>query len=378
MKEAILSFIKASALRNDFVILYNIDNYLDLSALSIFLSDRRDGVGCDQVIFVEDTSNGDFNVRFFNADGSEAEACGNGTRCVAKLLMDQNETQVVSLRTAGGYLECKKAEGSQISVNMPSPEYNLEINLQEYQRISDPDPVFVNLGNPHLVVFADNIEHVVTLGPLLEEQLYRYDDCFPQKVNVGFVDIIDEENINLKVWERGAGLTPACGSGAAAAVIAARMRGLVAQKVAVHQEGGVLEIDFDGNACFMTGEANVIYTGQIAIDGDVFAADTTLNSFDEIYAGTIISAQLSPNNVEESYDILADFGKLGKRKTTAALVATYEIDDLLRKPIYGVLSEGEFDSFTLVGYLDENNNILLMDRSSELKNGERVMEDEFS
>ncbi|MBY0462496.1 MAG: diaminopimelate epimerase [Alphaproteobacteria bacterium] len=376
MKDLVLSFIKASALGNDFVILSVVEEGIDLGALSVFLSDRREGIGCDQVIFIEGTSETkEFNVRFFNADGSEAEACGNGTRCVSKILMDQTETEIVFLNTAGGYLECKKAAGNQITIKMPSPKWNTEIHLGEYQEISDPAPIFVDLGNPHLVCFVEDIEHVATLGPSLEGHLYQHDTQFPERVNVGFVKVLDEETIVLKVWERGSGLTPACGSGACAAVVAARAQGLVSGKVKVYQDGGVLEIDFDISDLFMTGEAKVIYSGQIAVNLDMLEAFKTLHPLDEIYAGTIVLVQLSPEGDEDSYEIFADFGEFGRRKTTAALANSYEMTQLFGKAIAGVLSTDDPDSFTLLGYLDGDNDILLMDRPLHLKNGERIIND---
>lgn len=373
MKEIILPFIKAAALGNDFVILFEIEEGIVLSALSVFLSDRREGVGCDQVIFINSTQEPkEFKVRFFNADGSEAEACGNGTRCVAKILMDQQEIKEVYLHTAGGYLECKKTDDGKIAVKMTQPEWDAEVNLQEYQRISDPAPVFVNLGNPHLVCFVEDVNHVVTLGPLLEKQLYKLDSTFPQRINVGFVNIFDEENINLRVWERGAGLTPACGSGACAAVVAAKIRGLVSEKVNVYQEGGALQIVFNEPDLLMIGDAKVIYTGQIAIDPAILQTDIPFQISEELYAGTITLVQLSPIEPEESYEVFADFGEFGKRKTTAALATTYDMIELFGKPIIGALSKEDPESFTLLGYFDENNNILLMERSSQLRNGERV------
>ena len=374
----VLSFIKASALGNDFVILFAVEDGIDLGALSVFLSDRREGIGCDQVIFIEDTSDEKiFRVRFFNADGSEAEACGNGTRCVSKILMDQKETEEVFLDTAGGYLECKKSPDNQITVKMAPPKWNAEVNLAEYQRISEPAPVFVDLGNPHLICFVGDIQHVATLGPLLESHLHQHDAQFSERVNVGFVNIFNKENLALKVWERGSGLTPACGSGACAAVVAARARRLVSGKVNVHQEGGILEIDFDGSDLFMTGEAKVIYNGQIEINSDMLQAIEALQPLEEIYAGTIVLVQLSPIEDEESYEIFADFGEHGRRKTTAALAETYEVTELLGRAIAGVLSEDDPDSFTLLGYFDEDDNILLMDRPSHLKNGERVMNNDL-
>jgi len=377
MKEVTVPFIKASALGNDFVILLGMDDGLNLSALSILLSDRREGVGCDQVIFIESTQEPkEFKVRFFNADGSEAEACGNGTRCVAKILMDQAGIEEVFLCTAGGYLQCKKADEGKIAVKMSQPQWNSEINLQEYHRLSDPAPVFVSLGNPHLVCFVEDVEHVATLGPLLEEHLYKIDSTFPQRVNVGFVNIFDEENINIRVWERGAGLTPACGSGACAAVIAAKIRGLVFEKVNVYQEGGSLQIMFNDLDLFMIGDAKVIYTGQIAIDSTLLQTNIPLQISEELYAGTITLVQISPVEPEENYEVFADFGEFGERKTTAALAATYEMIELFGKPIIGILSKEDPESFTLLGYLDEHNGILLMDRPSQLKNGERVIFDD--
>jgi len=263
----IVNFTKACALGNDFVILRAPEGAHDLGALSIFLSDRRLGVGCDQVIYVDKTSSPtEFKVRFFNADGSEAEACGNGTRCVAKHLMDQGAGDTVTLLTKGGPLKCTREKGC-IRVEMPFPEVS-SVSLGDYDHLSNPGAVFVTVGNPHLVCFVKDVEQVKTWGPLLETYLHKLNDHFPQRVNVGFAKIVDSGHLLLKVWERGAGLTPACGTGACASVVAAGFRGLTEGQVTVQQEGGRLDIHFQNPCLFMTGSADIVYTGQLSLKGE--------------------------------------------------------------------------------------------------------------
>ena len=260
----IISFTKACALGNDFVIVPIPEGDHDLGALSIFLSDRRLGVGCDQVIYVDKTtSQAEFKIRFFNADGSEAEACGNGTRCVAKHLMDQGVGDTVTLVTKGGPLKCTREERG-IRVEMPFSEVSA-VFLGNYDHLSDPGAVFVTVGNPHLVCFVKDVEQVKTWGPLLEKHLHKLNNHFPERVNVGFAKILDSGHLLLKVWERGAGLTPACGTGACASVVAAGFRGLTEGQVTVQQEGGSLDIHFQNPGLFMTGSADIVYTGQLSL-----------------------------------------------------------------------------------------------------------------
>ncbi|MCX7338477.1 MAG: diaminopimelate epimerase [Alphaproteobacteria bacterium] len=265
-----LRFTKACALGNDFVILPldQLEKECDLQSLSIFLAGRRYGVGCDQVIYAAPTKiPNTFQIRFFNADGSEAESCGNGTRCVAKLLMEQEGSKVISLQTLGGTIFCKAEAGGLISVEFPAPQIVLPVSLDSYPELSALPSVFVQIGNPHLVCFVTGQPDIKTLGPLLETHLHKLDKKFPKNVNVGFATIIDTLTIQLTVWERGSGLTPACGTGACAAVIAASFCNLVTrqQPVTVMQAGGNLSVEWGGGAVQLCGEANSIFKGTIGI-----------------------------------------------------------------------------------------------------------------
>jgi diaminopimelate epimerase len=255
-----MEFIKAQGLGNDFVILVNVDVLpSELSDLSRKLADRRYGIGCDQVIVAQETE-GVTKVRFFNSDGSEAESCGNGTRCIAKYLMQQRNLQSITLETMGGRLNCRLEGGDMVSVEMPKPIIEVFDGPQGLGHLSTPDAVAVTVGNPHLVCFVDEVDLVERYGEGLENH-----PSFPLRTNVDFVKIIDSTHLQLKVWERGTGVTPACGSGACAAMVAAYTHKKVAQKAKVTQSGGDLWISFDGNQLFMTGPAILVFSGEIAV-----------------------------------------------------------------------------------------------------------------
>jgi diaminopimelate epimerase len=258
------SFAKACGLGNDFVILSLPKEGFDLSKLSHALADRRYGVGCDQVIFIEETTaEKTFNIRFFNADGSEAEGCGNGSRCVAKLLMDEQGWSDIKLKTVGGTITCRKETQDTVSIQLLPPSWKKNICLKEF---SISKAVYVTVGNPHLVCFVNDVNDVTIKGPILETYLHQTDPGFPERVNVGFAKIIDKGNITLNVWERGSGLTPACGTGACAAAVASSLEDLTTKKVTVHQSGGKLEIDWSDDGLFMKGEALMIYQGTISLN----------------------------------------------------------------------------------------------------------------
>ena len=230
-------FMKACALGNDFVMVPG--SFLppdqEFKTLSIRLADRRYGIGCDQVIYwYELDSPHSWHVRFFNADGSEAESCGNGTRCVAKFLMDKNNIDSLQLQTLGGVLQCHLLEPHQVSVDYPPPFYDCTVDIGFVKA----QPVYVNVGNPHLVCFVeDNFDDKVW-GPLLETRLHQSHSGYPERVNVGFATVVEGDILNLRVWERGAGFTPACGTGACAAAVAARARGFWKGDGMVRQQGG--------------------------------------------------------------------------------------------------------------------------------------------
>jgi diaminopimelate epimerase len=259
-----IPFIKMHGLGNDFVVLdARHDPLLPITNdLARALADRRTGIGCDQLILLEPSQNADFRMRIFNHDGSEVESCGNATRAVALL-----HGEPASIETAGGVLEVRPAEGG-IAVDMGMPRFGWqEIPLAYAMDTTSlplgweelDNPLAVNVGNPHVVFFVDDADAVELdrLGPQIE-----HDPVFPDRVNVNVAQVVDRKRILLRVWERGAGLTRACGTGACASAIAAMQRGLVEREVAVTLPGGTLTIAWDEDGrIIMTGPATESYRG---------------------------------------------------------------------------------------------------------------------
>ena len=267
-------FIKMHGLGNDFVVVDARREPFELDeAAARAIADRRAGVGCDQFIVMEPPRDPEAEVfmRIRNADGGEVEACGNATRCVARLLMDETGRDVAAIETGAGLLIARPAEDGLVSVDMgPARTGWREIPLA---REMDPlhlalargplaDPVGLSMGNPHAVFFVAEAEAVdlATLGPALE-----HDPLFPQRANIGVAEISGENRLRLRVWERGVGLTRACGTGACAAVVAAHRRGLTERRATVRLDGGDLEIDWrSDDRVLMTGPAEISFTGVLA------------------------------------------------------------------------------------------------------------------
>ncbi len=258
-------FIKMQALGNDFVILDARAKPIPLDAATIRrLCDRRLGIGCDQLFRLEPSARADLAVRIWNADGSPARACGNGTRCVAAL------TDARTIETAGGVLEAEP--GADIRVGMGVPRFDwADVPLAHAMDTRDMPvawdglarPVALSMGNPHLVFFVDRPGDVPLdrLGPAIAG-----DPLFPEGVNVGVAAVRGGDAIELRVWERGAGLTPACGSGACAAFAAARTRRMVGPAVAVTMPGGSLDIsERQDGTILMGGPAVLVFRGEIAL-----------------------------------------------------------------------------------------------------------------
>ncbi len=270
-------FIKMHGLGNDVVILDARTEALPLSAdAARWIADRRLGVGCDQVVVIEPPANGraDAFLRFYNADGGEAQACGNGTRCVAALLMGDAGAEHITLETVAGLLAGTRTADGRVTVDMGPAKFEWqEIPLA---RAGDTlhvdlalgplaDPVAVNMGNPHAVFFVPDVTaiDIDTLGPKLE-----HDPIFPERANIGIAQVIGLDHLRLRVWERGAGLTRACGSGACAAAVAAIRRGLTGRTVALDLDGGPIEITWretDGHV-LMTGPVATAFTGTLDLD----------------------------------------------------------------------------------------------------------------
>ncbi len=265
-------FLKMHGLGNDFVVLdaRRGDLAVGIGAARA-LADRRTGIGCDQLIVLEPPANpaAQLFMRIANPDGSEAEACGNASRCVSWLLGRETGERRVRIETAAGLLEAEIMADGQIAVDMgpartgwreiplARPMDTLRLDLAQGPLAA---PVGTNIGNPHATFFVDDAEavDVAAMGPALEHH-----PLFPQRANIGVATVRDPRNIRLRVWERGAGITRACGSGACAAVVAAHRRGLAERRALVALDGGALEICWreDGHV-IMTGPAALSFEGS--------------------------------------------------------------------------------------------------------------------
>jgi diaminopimelate epimerase len=272
-----IKFTKMHGLGNDFVVIDAISQVITLNVEQIrLIAHRHFGVGCDQLLLVEKpvSENADFKYRIFNADGSEVAQCGNGARCFARFVRDKNLTQKDEIRvdTDAGQLVLQLNPDGLVTVNMGIPRFSPpQIPLQAENEaklyhlpIDNREISFgaVSMGNPHAVLVVDNIETapVNSLGALLESDAF-----FPQRANIGFMQIVNPDTLNLRVFERGAGETMACGSGACAAVVIGIEQGLLAQHVTVHLSGGTLNIHWQGRGypVFMTGAAVCVFEGTI-------------------------------------------------------------------------------------------------------------------
>jgi diaminopimelate epimerase len=269
-----MRYFKMNGCGNDFVILDGrARGAVPLApAQARAIADRQTGVGCDQVIAMERSIRGDVFMRVWNADGGEVEACGNATRCVAWLLMEEGGAATRRIETSAGMLYAERAGPQRITVDMGSPLLRWEeipiaramaTDKLDYEVGGLSGPGAVNMGNPHVVFFVNDVRAapIESLGPKIER-----DGFFPQGVNVGFAEVRGPNQIRLRVWERGAGLTKACGSGACAAVVAAHRQGRTARQANVLVDGGSLEIDWreGDDRVLMTGPIELEATGELA------------------------------------------------------------------------------------------------------------------
>lgn len=273
-----LKFSKMHGLGNDFVIIDAVNQSVDLTPLQVrHLADRHRGVGCDQLLLVEssDKQNIDFKYRIFNADGGEVAQCGNGARCFARFVYDKGLTDktTIAVETASGVIYPELQTNGDVSVNMGRPAFkpsqipfrstNQAVTYQlTLANGEDVEFGSLSMGNPHAILVVEDIQKadVAVIGPQLESNL-----AFPDRVNVGFMQIVDRQHIRLRVYERGAGETQACGTGACAAVVNAIQRGLVDGKVTVTLTGGELAITWlnDNADVWMTGPATHVFDGEI-------------------------------------------------------------------------------------------------------------------
>ncbi len=271
-----LPFTKMHGLGNDFVVIDARRQALDLSDAQVrAIADRHKGVGCDQLIVLEPARStlADVFMRIRNADGGEVEACGNATRCVAAVLMDEKKSEHAIIETVAGLLDAESsstARGRLISVDMGPARLDWrEIPLrQACDTLHVPlslgplsDPVATNMGNPHATFFVPDAQAIALdeLGPRLER-----DPMFPERANIEVAEIIGDNRIRLRVWERGAGITLACGTGACATVVAAARRGLTGRKADVTLDGGTLTVEWlPDNHVLMTGPVAVSFAGTL-------------------------------------------------------------------------------------------------------------------
>jgi diaminopimelate epimerase len=275
----LIQFTKMHGTGNDFVVVDLISQRCRLRPRDVRkLADRRFGVGCDQVLVVEPPGNPevDFRYRIYNADGGEVEQCGNGARCFARFVRDKKLTnkRVLRVETAAGVIELRVHNRSDVEVDMGAPVfepvdipfsaparaeyYPLRVNDQELQIGA------LSMGNPHAVLRVDDVEtaDVEILGPLIESH-----PDFPRRVNAGFMQVLSDAEIRLRVFERGAGETLACGTGACAAVVHGISRGWLRDSVTVNLPGGKLSVSWagDGSPVLMTGPTAVVFEGTIRL-----------------------------------------------------------------------------------------------------------------
>ena len=262
-------FHKMQGAGNDFVVLDERAGPLALSPARIAaLADRHTGIGCDQVITIEPAPGADGRLRFFNPDGGEAGACGNGTRCAAELMMREAGRTALSLRSAAGTLEAALLPDGRVRVDMGAPllhwqDIPLAREADTLHLDMPGDPAAASMGNPHVPFFGEPLDQAGIRGPAVE-----HDPMFPLGVNAGFARILDPTHIRLRVWERGAGLTRACGSGACAALVNASRRGLTGRAAAVIVDGGTLDITWrDDGHVEMTGPVARVFTGEFDSGG---------------------------------------------------------------------------------------------------------------
>lgn len=275
-----LQFTKMQGLGNDFIMIDGVSQQFDMTAEQARrLASRKHGVGCDQILMVEKSQQPgiDFNYRILNADGGEVEQCGNGARCFAVFIRDKGLTDKTSIRvqTKGSLMTLSVEPDNEVTVDMGVPEFEpSRIPFIANER-SDSYELDVNgstvtiaalsIGNPHAVQIVDDVDSapVNKMGPLIEAHAR-----FPNRVNAGFMQIVDKDQVRVRVYERGVGETLACGSGACAAMVAGRQWGLLSKTVHVMLRGGGLKVTWSGQGepVSMTGAATKVFDGQIDLD----------------------------------------------------------------------------------------------------------------
>ncbi|MFC3228214.1 diaminopimelate epimerase [Marinibaculum pumilum] len=273
------AFVKMHGLGNDFVVLDAREGALPLDeATARRITDRKTGIGCDQLIVIEPSDRADVFMRIRNADGGEVEACGNAARCIAALVMAEKGTGSAKVDSLGGLLQAEAVAGGGVRIDMGVPRLDWQqiplhcamdsLHLDFAPAPGLADPVAVNVGNPHVIFFVDDAAAVdlERCGPAIE-----HDPLFPARVNVNIAQVLDRDRIRLRVWERGVGITRACGTGACATAVAAMRRGLTGRAVEVRLDGGALQIAWpeagpQQGHVLMTGPATESFRGTFADD----------------------------------------------------------------------------------------------------------------
>jgi diaminopimelate epimerase len=259
-----LSFVKMHGAGNDFVVIDSRGLAPRVTpALARYLGDRHRGVGFDQLAEIRDGEGTDITLDFWNADGTMAGACGNATRCVADMVLAEKGRRALTIRTARGVLSAQRLEGGGTIVNMGPPQ----LAWHDIPLARDLDPlhlpdgaVAVGMGNPHCIRFVPDAETVdlATVGPAIE-----HDPLFPARTNVEFATRVAPDTLRLRVWERGTGITLACGSGACATAVAAHLRGLTGRRVTLRMDGGDLVADWRDDGVWLTGPVARVFEGKL-------------------------------------------------------------------------------------------------------------------
>lgn len=260
---------------NDFVLLDARAHAVSLDATTVKrLSDRHFGIGCDQLLVLKKSAKAEAFMQIFNADGSEISTCGNATRCVADFLMNETGKPQASIETGAGIRTGTRSITGDVQVNMGAPKLGWkEIPLRESRNTLHlglevgllADPVAVNMGNPHAIFFVKDLAHIrmAEWGATLE-----HNPLFPERANISAVQVLDEDHLKMVVWERGTGITLACGSAACAAVVAASLRGKAARRCQVELPGGTLTVDWqkdEPGEVLMSGPVAYVFKGEIAL-----------------------------------------------------------------------------------------------------------------
>ena len=261
-----LSFMKMHGLGNDFVVIDSRGRpAVTTPALARALGDRNRGVGFDQLAEIRDGEGSDITLDFWNTDGTMAGACGNATRCVAQYVLAESRADALTIRTARGLLSAATAADNMVSVNMGRPQLDwssipLASEVDTLRLPIEGAPVAVGMGNPHCVFFVDDMGRVdvAARGSAMEHH-----PLFPQSTNVEFAQVRGPDDIRMRVWERGTGITLACGSGACAVAVAANLMGLTGKTVRIEVDGGWLMLDWRDDGVWMTGPTSHVFTATL-------------------------------------------------------------------------------------------------------------------